>query len=73
MEFRDALKFYNDNVEWDMHWSNMHIVIEDGNMEDDHIKWCVDQGVNEKEKKVCDFLLSIPVEARYDIWEVSSA
>ena len=69
--FLSLVSQYKEMVSYDMHFSNMHIVIEDGNMDDDHIDWCVNRGVSDEERAVAEWLKSMPVIVREAIWSVS--
>ena len=69
--FGSLVRDYQSMVTPDMHWSNMHIVIEDGNIEDEHVIWCINEGVSDEERHVCDWLLKMPEMVRYAIWNVA--
>lgn len=63
------ISYYNEIVTDDMHWSKMHCVVEDGNMDDGNIESSISSGLTCEEFVVCKFLLSIPYEIRCEIWE----
>jgi len=49
-----------------------HIVVDDGNMEDDHIKFCLNQDdITPEERQLMTDLLGHTVEEREAIWEAS--
>jgi len=61
--------------------ANCHIVLDDGNIEDEHIQWCLDVAVVENyhkstpsqletEKQVLKLLLSMTMEERSDLLDV---
>lgn len=54
----------------------LHIVTDDGNLEDHHIKWCLDECNNHPEseeseigKLICKELLKLPMEQRRLVYE----
>lgn len=54
----------------------LHIVTDDGNLEDDHIKWCLNECNNHPEKEeseigklICNELLKLPMEQRRLVYE----
>jgi len=46
----------------------LHIVLDDTNLEDSHIQWCLDNSIKHGIcREVAEMLLSIPVEDREEI------
>ena len=56
----------------------LHIVLDDGNFEDQHIQWCIDHiedydcDLSEELKNLCiecaELLLSMKMRGRYNVW-----
>lgn len=49
----------------------LHIVIDDQNVDDSNIAYVQMAPLSEKERSLCDFLLSLDEEDRYDILEAA--
>ena len=54
----------------------LHIVLDDGNLDDDDIKWCLDRCIENPEeeesgigKLICEELLKLPMEQRRLVYE----
>lgn len=58
----------------------LHIVVDDGNLEDHHIKWCLEECNKHPEceeseigKLICNELLKLPIEQRRLVYEADWA
>lgn len=50
---------------------NLHIVLDDGNIEEDHVRWCVDLANNEKDLAAADLgmdLLCLTANDRHTVY-----
>ena len=77
----DTIKAYISCL-YDMHdgefctGGNLHIVTDDGNLEDHHIKWCLDRCENSPDREdseigklICTELLKLSMEQRRLVYE----
>lgn len=64
------LRYYENNPTW----GNLHIVMEDGNLEDNHIQWCIDYALDEGDGDAAvigKYLLGLSREDRVKLYDYS--
>lgn len=49
----------------------LHIVIDDENVESDHIQWCIDQGMDEERTEIARRLLAMDAPYRHAVLDLA--
>jgi hypothetical protein len=73
MDIKDLLELIHSYPPLEIGGGALHIVLDDGNVEDDNIWWCVANSIAEEKDthalQIALALLDVPLERRYDLYE----